>query len=530
MDLRNLSLREKVFQCMILRPKKLKKIGTLEEYFEKYPIGGLYFAKGPVRDLAEMKPGESCTTNEFIARCRKAAKYPLLVCADGANIGDDGMPAVSQDALGAAPNAKKLAYDYGKSMGMQMNANDVDWLLGPCLDLSISKHCNTISGTMSDDAEYTAEVGVEIIRGVQDQNVAATIKHFPGVGTHHINAHDAPSKNTMDMDTWRNTYGRVYKAAFDAGVMCLMTTHMSLDSYSTSIDYPGFGYPIATYNKDINLKLIKGELGFQGVIVTDAITMGGCGTEDGIADGVAAFACGADILLWPEEEVGDRIVEEIEKGNIPMSRLDDAIERVQRLREKLGMDQGDRIKKEVDPEFVDNTMRTVVTEGVTLLRNEVGNIPLDINRKKVAVIPVTTKSLPSDREPIFASAKIFSDILREAGFDSDVYDESRARAWDQINAKIVHTPFDYLIHLYDLPFPLNMGGSWSTQLMPMAKKVGISFSSPYLFEDYFAREKTYVQMNGGLNEYSARAAAYAVLGKTEMVGKMAVKISGVESL
>jgi hypothetical protein len=151
---------------------------------------------------------------------------------------------------------------------------------------------------------------------------------------------------------------------------------------------------------------------------------------------------------------------------------------------------------------------------------------LDINRKKVAVIPVTTKSLPSEREPIFANAQIFSDILREAGFDSNVYDESRARAWDQINAKIVHKPYDYLIHLYDLPFPLNMGGSWSTQLMPMAKKVGISFSSPYLFEDYFAREKTYVQMNGGLNEYSARAAAYAVLGKTEMVGKMAVKIQG----
>jgi hypothetical protein len=69
-----------------------------------------------------------------------------------------------------------------------------------------------------------------------------------------------------------------------------------------------------------------------------------------------------------------------------------------------------------------------------------------------------------------------------------------------------------------------MGGSWSTQLMPMDKKVGISFSAPYLFEDYFAREKTFVQMNCSLNEHSAKAAAYAVLGKTEMVGKMAIKI------
>lgn len=522
MDLRNLSLREKVFQCMIMKPKMMKRNLTLEEYFEKYPVGGLYFAKGPVQDLAEMEPGEASTSNAFIAKCRKAAKYPLLICADGANIGDSGMPAVSKDALAASPNAKKLAYDYGKSEGMQMNANDVDWLLGPCLDLAIFKHCNTISGTMSDDGEYTAELGVEIIRGIQEQNVAATIKHFPGVGTYYVNAHDAPSKNTMDMDTWRNTYGRVYKAAFDAGVMSLMTTHMSLDSYSTSVDYPGFGYPIATYNKDINLKLIKGELGFQGVIVTDAMTMGGCGTENGIEDSVAAFACGADLILWPEEEVGDRIVEEIEKGNIPMSRLDDAIERIQRLRERLGMDKGNRVKAEVDPTFVDTTMKTILQEGITVLRNELGNLPLDPNRKKVLVVPVVIKEKSEEKERALRCGEIFGDILKEAGFD--VHVTERAKAWDQLNARKIHEPFDYLIHLYDIPFPLNMGGSWSTQLMPMAKKVGISFSAPYLFEDYFAREKTYVQMNCGLNEHSARAAAYAVLGKTEMVGKMAIKI------
>lgn len=522
MNLKDLTLREKVFQCMIMKPKMMKRNLTLEEYFKKYPVGGLYFAKGPVQDLAEMEPGEASTSNAFIAKCRKAAKYPLLVCADGANIGDDGMPAVSKNALAASPNAKKLAYDYGKAEGMQMNANDVDWLLGPCLDLALYRHCNTISGTMSDDADYTAELGVEIIRGIQDQNVAATIKHFPGVGTHHLNAHDAPAQNVLDMDTWMDTYGRVYKAAFDAGVMCLMTTHMSLESYSKSVDYPGFGFPIATYCKDINIGLIKGELGFQGAIVTDAMTMGGCGTEDGIADCVAAFACGADLILWPEEEVGDRIVEEIEKGNIPMSRLDDAIERIQRLRERLGIDRGERVKPEVDPDFVDETMHTVLEEGITVIRNEIGNLPLNPERKKVLVVPVTLKEKPEDREGVLKCGRIFGDILKEAGFEVVVTD--RAKAWDQLNARKIQAPFDYLIHLYDLPFPMNMGGSWSTQLMPMAKKVGISFSTPYLFDDYFSREKTYVQMNCGLSEYSARAAAYAVLGKTEITGRMAVKI------
>lgn len=81
-----------------------------------------------------------------------------------------------------------------------------------------------------------------------------------------------------------------------------------------------------------------------------------------------------------------------------------------------------------------------------------------------------------------------------------------------------------MIYLYDLPFPMNLGDTWSTQLMPMSKKVGISFSSPYLFDDYFSREKTYIQMNSGLNIYTAEAAAYAVLGKNEMTGKLRIKM------
>lgn len=523
MDLRNLTLREKVFQCMILRPKRMKNIGTLEAYFEKYPIGGLYFAKGPVRDLAELHLGESCTTNEWIAKCRKAAKYPLLVCADGANIGETGMPAVSQEAVGAAKHAKELAYDYGKSMGMQMNANDVDWILGPCLDLSLNRHCNTISGTMSSDPVYTAEVGTQIIRGIQDQNVAATIKHFPGIGTHHVNMHDAPGHNVLDFDEWMNTYGYVYKAAFDAGVMCVMTSHIMLESYSKKVDYPAAGLPIATYSKDLTIGLLKKTLDFQGVVITDAMTMGGCGTEDGIADSVAAFACGADILLWPEEEAGDKIVEEIEKGNIPMSRLDDAIDRIQRMRERLGIDKGQRIKKEVDAVFVDETMKRVLKEGITLLRNEIGNLPLNPERKKVAVLPSSMREKPEEKEYIQKCAQRFADILCENGFEANVYMD--ARTYDQIYARKIQAPFDYMIYLYDLPFPMNLGDTWSTQLMPMHKKVGISFSSPYLFDDYFSREKTYIQMNSRLTIHSAEAAAYAVLGKNQMTGKLRVKMN-----
>ncbi len=520
MKLKDLTLREKVFQCMIMKPNMMKKVGTLEEYFQKYPVGGLYFAKGPVRDLVEMVEGESITSGEWLGRCRKASKYPLLVCADGAFIGEDGMPAVSKEAIAASNHAKALAYDYGKSQGMQMNANDVDWILEPSLDLALSRNCNTISGTMSDDAEYVAELGVELIHGIQSQNVAATAKHFPGIGTHHVNMHDAPGRNVLDFDQWMNTYGKVYKAAIDAGVKCIMTSHISLESYSTKADYGK--QPIATYCKDLTIGLLKEKLGFEGVVVTDAMTMGGCGTEDGVEDSVAAFACGADLLLWPMEEVGDRIVEEIEKGNIPMSRLEDAIERIERLRESLGLDQGERTKAAVDAEFVDYTMKTVLKEGIALLRNELGNVPLNPERKRVAVIPKVSAKFPDEKERKLSYAKKFADILCHAGYETKVQDID---VYNQVQAKNAQEPFDYMIYLIDLPFPVNVGGPWSLQLMPQAKKVLISFASPFFWDDYFMNDKTYIQMNSSFDEHSVEAAANAVLGRSKIEGKMAVKLN-----
>ncbi len=520
MNLKDLSLREKVYQCMIMRPKNMKNMETLEEYFEKYPIGGLYFSKGPVRDLVEMVPGESITSNEWIDKCKEASKYPLLICADGAFIGEDGMHAVSKEGIAASAHARQRAYEYGRSQGMQMNANDVDWILEPSLDLAMNRHVSTISGTMSADAAYTAELGVELVRGIQEQNVAATAKHFPGIGTHHVNMHEAPGHNVFAFDRWMETYGHVYKSVIDAGVKCIMTSHITLESYSTKADYGEV--PIATYCKDLTIGLLKEKLGFQGVVVTDALTMGGCGTENGFADGVAAFACGADLLLWPDEEVGDGIVEAIEKGEIPMSRLDDAIERIQRFRDSLGIDEGGRKKPAVDAAFVDETMQTILQEGITLLRNELGNIPLDPNRKRVAVIPVTQRENPREKEHVLSCAQTFADILCENGFEAAVYPE--AKAWNQLNARRLQEHFDYMIHLYDLPLAMEVGGAWSTHLMPMAKKIGINFSTPYLFEDYFYREKTFIQMNTSLTKHSAAAAARAVLGQVGINGRMAIKL------
>ncbi len=518
MRLKELTLREQVFQSVNMTPDAILKHGlSIKEFFEKYPIGGVYFAKGAVRDLV----GQHYTNSDFIAECRKYSKTPLLVCADGANIGDDGLHASDCEALGGT-HSKELAYDYGKALGMQMNYNDVDWILGPAIDMPMFRACNSISPLMSDDPEYTAEMYGEVVDGIQSQNVAACVKHFPGIGTHYVNMHTSAGHNVFEFDKWMETYGYTYKKMFERGVMTVMTSHITLESYSTKADYGTI--PIVTYSKDLTTGLLKEKLGFKGVVVTDAMTMGGCAIDcNTVAQETAAYACGADVLLFAEVESAENIVKELENGNIPMSRLKDAIERIQRMHDFLGLETKYRNKPQVDPDFVDRTFYDVTQKGMVMVRNELSNLPLDTSRKNVLVIPTTCSKEPSEVLGERKGAEKFAELLREKGFDVEL---SYKLAWTQRDADVNYKKYDYVINLCSLSFPQPALGHsiWTTHLIPMEKKVIVNFSSPFFIDDYFPLEKTFLQVNSVLTEQSAKQAFDAVMGNAEVTGKLAVKV------
>lgn len=527
MNLKNLSLREKVYRTFIIRDFQMGNNGTMEEFFEKYPVGGFYYSKGPVEGLIEMEEGDSVARQDFIEKCRKTAKYPLVVCADGANIGDNGIDALSAIVVGGA-NSEELAYEYGKSVGMQMNANGVDWLLGPCVDMAYCRNLSSSSGQpMSDDPEFAGKIFSQIVKGLQDQNVAATVKHFPGVGTHHINFHISHGHNVFEFDKWRETYGKVYSDVFKAGSMSVMTSHLTLKSFSDKADYGNV--PIATYSKDLTIGLLKEKLGFDGAVVTDALTMGGKAYGNQVEEAVAAFACGADFLLWPPVEAGDRIVEEIEKGNIPMSRLDDAIERIERFCNRLGIDENGRKFPEIDAEYVDNTFKTIVKKSTTLVKNERGILPIGNDKKNVLVNVIAPSGLKrwwfDEAE---RSAEHFADILNKNGFEAEIK-YNFIEFWENKFEERIGK-YDYIITLLSAPlqvdiFPDCFNSVWTVHLLDKAKKILVNFSTPFFLDDYFSHEETVIQLYGGISKLNVEAAADAILGKLKPEGKLPYKLN-----
>ena len=249
--------------------------GGPKAFFEKYPVGGIYYGEGDVyTDENNLEKG-MCFGFNKLKECKRYSKNRLIVCADSASAIGQTVNFFPQRSLGATASEED-AYNWGKVLGMQMNDKGIDWILQPSIDMYMNHLMPLVA--ISDDPVLTAKLYRQVVRGIQDQGVCATVKHFPGLGTSPINMHIGHGQNTLPFKEWMDTYGFTYKEMIEEGVMSVMTTHATLKSYDVETT-DGF-YPIATYSKKLTTNLLKKELGFSGVVVTDALVMGGMALWD----------------------------------------------------------------------------------------------------------------------------------------------------------------------------------------------------------------------------------------------------------
>ena len=512
-----MTLREKILKTFVVTIREINLHGGPEEFFKKYPVGGMYYY-GAKRYVDEKGTDiGTSTTPEMLNKCRECA-HDLFVCADVANLKGQTVE-LSQRSLGAIEN-EEYAYDFGKIIGMQMNENGVDWVLAPSMDLYLHPAMPLMAA--SDDPQKTARIYTKVIKGIQDQGICATAKHFPGMGTSIINMHFAPSNNTLDFDTWMESYGYTYKEAMKAGVMSIMTTHTALKSYASELE-DGY-YPIATFSKRLTTDLLKKELGFSGAVVTDALIMGGMATGDIVKETVRAFKAGADFLLWPPIEAAEAIEEAILEGEIPMNRLDDALARISKMRSFK-----EKVLKEKQPvvpdsKFADQTMKEIISNGIYLARNEKKLLPIKESVKDILIIDVTNRY---DNE----STEMLKNELLAYGYNvtvkaTDIYDIPSRVCW-QNDIDQLYENFDFVI------FNVNMGYAstwdegymliWASHLFGKDKKLIVNYGSPYFMEDYFPQDPTYIEMNCEPSWEAVSELVKKMVGKQEFTGTSVIR-------
>ena len=235
--------------------------GSLESFFTKYPIGGYFMGWKLFDGIAEkdMVSFMKRRAREY----EKASKYPLIFQQDyerGLDL--PGMTELPVEmALGAA-NSVELAYNYGKAVALESRSVGVNWVLHPVADLNLNRF-NPITNTrsISDNPDLAIKLLNKQIEGLQQNDVAATIKHFPGDGVDFRDQHLVTTCNTLSMKDWWKNHGKVFQALIDHGAAAIMPGHISLPAYQKET-IEGL-HPPATLSKELLTDLLKGDMGFK---------------------------------------------------------------------------------------------------------------------------------------------------------------------------------------------------------------------------------------------------------------------------
>ncbi|MDY6314786.1 MAG: glycoside hydrolase family 3 protein [Clostridia bacterium] len=220
----------------------------------------------------------------------------------------------------------KMAHDVAWAVGRQLAPLGFSWIHSPVLDVNTNPLNPEIGArSYAETPEEVIEYAVEALKGFKEAGIIATGKHFPGRGPSAADAHHGLPVIDEPESVLRE-HLKPYKAMIEAGLPAIMTAHTAYPAFDDS------GLP-ATLSKHIITDILKGELGFEGVVTTDEITMGGIISKFEVKDACAmAINAGCDLVLLRDEgglidDVIPGVVEAVKNGTISIERLDDAVTR-----------------------------------------------------------------------------------------------------------------------------------------------------------------------------------------------------------
>ena len=348
LDIKKMSLREKVGQMFFVRPEaldtsihwneyqdlpdyKLQQVNkTMRDVSKDYPIGGMILYAHNIVDETQL--------GDFIAEIRKLNGSPLLAIDEEggriariANNENFDVPKYESMAAIAESGDPSEAYKAAFTIGSYVKEYGFDIDYAPVADVNTNPE-NIVIGAraFSDNPETAAEFVVSYLNGLDSAGVIGTLKHFPGHGDVKTDTHSGYAETNKTWEEMLKCEMIPFKAGIEAGAQMIMTAHIAAPKV-TGDDLP------ATLSSVILQDKLRGELGFKGIIVTDAMDMGAITTQFGNAEAaIKSIQAGVDVVLCSKDftQVFDAVVNAVEKGNIKETRIDESVKRILELKAK----------------------------------------------------------------------------------------------------------------------------------------------------------------------------------------------------
>lgn len=373
--------------------------GWLRRRLRDAPAAGVtLFRHANVRSPAQVRE----LTDEI--RAAAAGHLPPLVATDQEGgqlnaLGEGTTPFPGNMALGATGDAD-LAERGGRAIGRELRALGVTVNYAPCVDVATNPANPTLGvRSFGGDPDLVARLGAAFVRGMRSAGVAATAKHFPGGGDAAQDTHHGLASLAHAPERFAAVELVPFRAAIEAGVDVVMSGHFAVPALTSRPTLP------ATLSAAVMDRLLRRDLGFRGVTITDALDMRALGQGEALlVEVVAAVRAGVDLLLCtPDRRALQRIEDGLrraaERGLFEQAGLRRSRSRVARLRRRLGAVAAPGLDV-VGCSDHQALAREVAERSITLVRNEAGILPFEARReggvRVVAVMPAPRDLTPAD--------------------------------------------------------------------------------------------------------------------------------------
>ncbi|MDL2718859.1 MAG: glycoside hydrolase family 3 N-terminal domain-containing protein [Acidobacteriota bacterium] len=547
----SIPLDEKVGQLFVVPARGVymseesKDYLTLRHQVVDNHVGGVILFRSNVYEAAVL-----------VQKLQGIARVPLLVSADleaGLGMRFDEVTYGAWAMAVAATGDPALAERRAAATGREARAIGIGQVFAPVADVNVNPDNPVINvRSFGEDPEDVARYVVAVVRGLQLGQVLATLKHFPGHGDTATDSHRSLASVPADRARLESVELVPFRAGIKAGAESVMIAHVSVpalddapapvlaspvkspDAIGETLEVVTGAVP-ATVSVPVVTGLLRKELGFKGLVVTDSMRMGAITShyEAGEA-AIRAILAGADQILISNDTDAAiaAVLAAVKSGRIPEKRIDESVKRILDLKQRLNLyDKGipfvGKIATIVDTPAIQALEAEIARRSLTLVREEKGALPLQKGTKLLSLVIADEASLNGPTGPLAADLKARVPSVKTVRLDPrSTPEETRAAVEAAKNSDAV------LVSLFvrtrsgqgKISVP-ESGKSALGQILALGKPVvTVSFGSPYLLRD-FPDLPTYLCAWGG-QDASQTATVQALFGETAIGGKLPITIPG----
>ena len=411
--LHQMSLRDKVAQMFMVGPAGMSFYipKASKRLISELGLGGVFLQ--PLKTIQYKDPVKTAKVVigfQELALARKPS-IPLLFSLDQ----EGGIPQSFQSVMGATDGPGNLAlaatgklrdtYNSYSMMGREVRAIGASVSLAPTLDRMVSHLCRPMyTRTFGQNVEQVDQMAAAAVKGFQDQGVVACIKHFPGGGGAFDDPHYGPAVTNETEQEIRELHLKPFLTALSAGADMVMTGVIRFSCWDEKFN--------ATLSKKIKIDLLRNELGYDGVIITDDLGMGAVTGRNEISSAgekplidwgedlfVLSIQTGSDMILLVDgvsygkiAGLVDRVVQAVKDGRLTEERIEQSVRRILRLKQKYCLFEKplpdlDNVRKVVGSAEHKQVSKEIIARAITVVRNEENLWPLDPNAdQKILVV------------------------------------------------------------------------------------------------------------------------------------------------